>query len=47
MAKAAKKQFAVIGMGRFGTSVAQSLARLGYEVLAIDVSGARIQDVVN
>jgi trk system potassium uptake protein TrkA len=47
MAKAVKKQFAVIGMGRFGTSVAQSLARLGYEVLAIDANGARIQDVVN
>lgn len=47
MAKAVKKQFAVIGMGRFGTSVAQSLARLGYEVLAIDANDARIQDVVN
>ena len=47
MAKAAKKQFAVIGMGRFGTSVARSLAKLGYEVLAIDSSSARVQDVVN
>jgi len=47
MAKAAKKQFAVIGMGRFGTSVARSLAKLGYEVLAIDTNSARVQDVAN
>lgn len=30
------KQFAVIGLGRFGASVARTLFRLGYEVLAID-----------
>lgn len=39
------KQFAVIGMGRFGSSVAISLSRLGYEVLAIDSSEQRMQDV--
>jgi len=32
------KQFAVIGLGRFGTSVAQELCRLGHEVLAVDDS---------
>ncbi len=42
-----KKQFAVIGMGRFGSSVATSLYRLGYEVLAIDKDEDRIEDVLN
>lgn len=31
-----KKQIAVFGLGRFGTSVARSLASLGHEVLGID-----------
>lgn len=39
------KQFAVIGMGRFGSSVAKSLYNLGYEVLAIDASEQRMQDI--
>ncbi|SDE15593.1 trk system potassium uptake protein TrkA [Paenibacillus sp. UNCCL117] len=39
-----KKQFAVIGMGRFGFSVAKTLAGLGFEVLAIDSSEERIQE---
>lgn len=30
------KSFLVIGMGRFGTAVAQELTELGQEVLAID-----------
>lgn len=30
------KQFAVIGLGRFGASVARTLAKMGYEVLAVD-----------
>jgi trk system potassium uptake protein TrkA len=30
------KQFAVIGLGRFGSSVARTLHNLGFEVLAID-----------
>ncbi|MCS7461751.1 TrkA family potassium uptake protein [Paenibacillus doosanensis] len=40
-----KKQFAVIGMGRFGSSVARTLADLGYEVLAIDASEQRTQEI--
>jgi trk system potassium uptake protein TrkA len=32
------KQFVVIGIGRFGRSVATTLYQLGYEVLAIDSS---------
>lgn len=41
----AKMQYAVIGMGRFGSSVAKSLTDMGYEVLAIDESEQRIQEV--
>ncbi|WP_040952883.1 potassium channel family protein [Gorillibacterium massiliense] len=40
-----KKQFAVIGMGRFGSSVAQSLCKFGYDVLAVDGDEHRIQEV--
>lgn len=38
------KQFAVVGLGRFGTSVAKTLYQMGYEVLAIDSDEARVQD---
>ncbi|NHN34551.1 potassium channel family protein [Paenibacillus agricola] len=40
-----KKQFAIIGMGRFGTSVAKTLSGLGFEVLAIDNSEQRMQEI--
>lgn len=39
-----KKQFAVIGLGRFGGSVARSLNERGYEVMVIDVDEQRVQD---
>ncbi len=42
-----KKQFAVIGMGRFGSSVAKTLYNLGFEVLAIDSSETRVHEVVS
>jgi len=41
------KQFAVIGLGRFGTSVATTLYKMGYEVLAIDSSEEKVQAIVN
>ncbi|MFD1954351.1 potassium channel family protein [Paenibacillus thailandensis] len=41
----AKKQFAVIGMGRFGSSIAKELTGMGYEVLAIDSDEDRIQEL--
>ncbi|PKM79979.1 MAG: potassium uptake system protein [Firmicutes bacterium HGW-Firmicutes-14] len=41
------KQFAVIGLGRFGTSVAKTLNMMGYEVLAVDDDQNRIQEIVN
>ncbi len=40
-----KKQFAVIGLGRFGTSVATTLAQLGYDVLAVDSDEARVEEL--
>ncbi|QOS97274.1 TrkA family potassium uptake protein [Brevibacterium sp. JNUCC-42] len=36
------KQFAVIGMGRFGSSVAHALYEMGYEVMGIDEDEERI-----
>lgn len=41
------KQFAVIGLGRFGTSVAITLHKMGYEVLAIDTDEERVQEFSN
>ncbi|WP_138495308.1 potassium channel family protein [Paenibacillus pinistramenti] len=42
-----KKQFAVIGMGRFGFSIAKSLSQMGFDVLAIDANESRTQAVSN
>jgi trk system potassium uptake protein TrkA len=39
------KQFVVIGLGRFGTSVAKTLYDLGNDVLAIDVDEDLVQDI--
>lgn len=39
------KQFAVIGLGRFGTSVAQTLFTMGYDILAIDKDEEIIQSI--
>ena len=39
------KQFAVIGLGRFGTSLARTLYKLGQEVLAIDTDEERLRYV--
>ncbi len=40
-----KKQFIVVGLGRFGVSMAQNLAEQGAEVMAIDRSRERIEDI--
>ncbi|MBS4536277.1 TrkA family potassium uptake protein [Clostridium sp. D2Q-14] len=40
-------QFVVIGCGNFGTSVAVTLHKLGYDVLAIDKNEEKIQEVSN
>jgi len=39
----AKKQVAVIGLGRFGTSVARTLYQIGHDVLAIDKDEKMVQ----
>lgn len=39
------RQFAVVGLGRFGYSVAETLIKKGYEVLAIDSDEAKIEAV--
>jgi trk system potassium uptake protein TrkA len=40
-----KHSVLVIGLGRFGTAAARELMRLGHEVLAIDSSEARVNDL--
>lgn len=40
----AKKQYMIIGLGRFGTGVARSLCALGHEVLAIDADSAKVEE---
>jgi trk system potassium uptake protein TrkA len=42
-----RKQFVVIGLGRFGTAIAKELYELGNDVLAIDADEDRIQEVSN
>jgi len=39
------RQFAVIGLGRFGASVAETLSKKGHQVLAIDISEHITQDI--
>lgn len=40
-----KKQVVVVGLGRFGSSVAQTLYNQGHDVLAIDLDETRVQDI--
>lgn len=42
-----KKQYAVIGVGRFGESLIHELVRMGHEVLAIDFDEGRIDDITD
>lgn len=42
----AKNQVAVIGLGRFGSSVARSLYNLGHDVLAMDTDNDRVQSMM-
>ncbi|MCL7749580.1 potassium channel family protein [Halalkalibacter alkaliphilus] len=39
-----KKQFAVIGLGRFGGSVCKELYRMGHQVLAIDIREQKVTE---
>lgn len=40
-----RKQYIVIGLGRFGTSVAKTLYALGHDVLAIDSEEDSVQEI--
>ncbi len=42
-----RKQFLVIGLGRFGTSVATTLTELGHEVLGIDMDTERVEEIAD
>jgi trk system potassium uptake protein TrkA len=42
-----KKQIAVIGLGRFGASLAITLVNMGHDVLAIDKDEKRVQDIAS
>lgn len=42
-----RKQFAVIGLGRFGSSICKELYRLGHDVLAIDNNEEKVNNVQN
>ena len=39
-----KKEFVVIGLGRFGGSIVNELVELGVDVMAIDISSERVDD---
>lgn len=41
------KQYAVLGLGRFGSSVAMTLADAGCEVLAVDTDEEKIQELAD
>jgi trk system potassium uptake protein TrkA len=41
------RQFAVIGLGRFGSSVATTLHEMGYEVLAVDSNEELVQKMAD
>ncbi|MFH1552030.1 MAG: TrkA family potassium uptake protein [Candidatus Omnitrophota bacterium] len=41
------KQFAVIGLGRFGSSVARALAEKGQQVIAIDKNEELVHDIMD
>ena len=41
------KQFMVIGCGRFGSSIATTLFKLGHEVMVIDMDEERVQDIAD
>ena len=41
------RQFAVIGLGRFGASVAKTLSEKGYQVLAVDIDEKIVQNIAD
>ena len=43
--KGKKKQFLVLGLGRFGSALARSLCEMGHEVLAVDSDAEAVQAI--
>ena len=43
----AKKSFAVFGLGEFGRSVALTMVKNGYEVLAVDRDREPVQEIAD
>lgn len=41
------RQFAVIGLGRFGSSLALTLTRMGYDVLAVDTNEEKVNNIMD
>jgi len=41
------KDYAVIGLGRFGASVAETLQEMGHSVLGVDISEARVNSLMH
>ena len=42
-----KRQFAIIGLGRFGSAIASTLVELGQDVLGIDTDPARVDELAD
>lgn len=42
-----KKEFLVIGLGKFGTSVAKCLVKMGCQVIAVDRNEEKVQDIAD
>jgi trk system potassium uptake protein TrkA len=42
-----RKQFGVIGLGRFGSAMAMTLAELGHDVVGVDGDEARVQQLAD
>jgi len=45
--KTPRRQFAVIGLGRFGSAIATTLAELGHDVIGVDADADRVQDLAD
>jgi len=45
MARIKKRQFAILGLGRFGSGLAEELCRLGHEVMVMDKSEDKINKI--
>ncbi len=41
------RQIAVIGLGRFGSSLALTLTRMGYDVLAVDTNEEKVNNIMD